>query len=136
MKHYKCPVDNFHKIFRKDDCRSQVGVIGTPGHHEPVWQYFYKMMDRATFRFVDPVIHLSSVYKNKIDEFSYMYAAKNWHTMRMYHDNSIKERHRKIIENARNLVVFRSEKSEGREHINSMLEHAELLENKITIFDF
>lgn len=137
VKKYKCPCDSYHRIYRKAENRSQVGVISSSGDDVPEHWWFFKCMDKATFRFVDPVIHFCSVYMNKMDEFAYMYAAKNWLTMKMYHDHPIKERHMKIIESTRTTVFFKNDSStHGQHYLQSMIDYAELVENRIVIFKF
>lgn len=90
-----------------DEERPLVGAIGPwDGHVVPDDKFIFKTMDQVVFPLLHPIIHLSAVYRNRVDEMLYTWSAKNWYTMRLHHETNYSSRMDAIAENSEILVAF------------------------------
>lgn len=91
---YSCPLYPRPNLLKRDDekYRDKIAVTASPTVVPPnAYQWIWKMLDRATFPFIDPIILCYGHSDKIIDAVVVNWATANWHTMWMYY-------HRKFTE--------------------------------------
>lgn len=94
--------------------RTKVAVTGSPGFPLEGKAWFHLVMDRMTFRFVDPVILVFGQSTKIVDKLTINWASDNWLTMYVYYVNNTyktltqgeQERDNEFIQAADFLIAF------------------------------
>lgn len=121
--------------------RTKVAVTGAPGFEFEGKAWFYKMMDRATIGFVDPIIMVYGHSLKIIDKLTLNWATENWFTQYVYYMNNTyrnqshgaEERENEFISVAEYLIAFWDEEDE---ETRKLIKKAKRAEVKTRVFTF
>lgn len=144
---YHCPPMPCLRSHKPTEERKKVAIAGSQYLILEHWKWFYKMMDRATFALIDPIILVFGAMKGYgppdqiVGQFAMNYAANNWYTMWIYYPNQSKykptdmarKRDEELMSNADYLVAFWNGIDR---HTENTIELAKELKVKTKVFRF